>query len=158
MRDLPSERRDEIVSEIEEHIAEHLAGRPAATDADVRNVLERVGDPDEIAAEARERFGVRASTLGTPWLEVIALVFLVIPFLGWIVGMVLVWVSHTWTTREKVIAAVLVPGGVIASSLLTLASGRGGLGPSESAVLSVTLFLGIPAAVYLGVRLRAATR
>jgi hypothetical protein len=72
--------------------------------------------------------------------------------------MVLVWVSQVWTTREKVIATVLVPGGVIASSLLTIASGRGGLGPSEAAVLSVTLLLGIPAAIYLGIRLRAATR
>jgi hypothetical protein len=63
-----------------------------------------------------------------------------------------------WTTREKVMATVIVPGGVIASSLLTIGSGRGSLGPSEAAVLSVTLFLGIPAALYLGIRLRAATR
>lgn len=158
MKDLPADRRDEIVSEIEDHIAEDLAGRPTATDADVRNVLERVGDPDEIAAEARERFGVRAGVRGTPWLEVIALMFLVIPFLGWIVGMVLVWVSDMWTRREKVIATALVPGGVIASSLLTVASGPRGLGPTEAALVSATLFLGIPAAIYLGIRLRAATR
>jgi uncharacterized membrane protein len=161
MRDLPADRRDEIVAEIEEHIAEDLAGQPSATDADVRNVLERVGDPDDIAAEARERFGVHVVTRGTPWLEVIALVFLVIPFLGWVVGMVLVWVSGMWTTRDKVIATVLVPGGVIATFLLTVGSshavgsGNGGVGPTEALVLWVTLLLGVPAAVYLGIRLRA---
>lgn len=44
MGDLPAERREEILAEIEEHIAEDLAENPAATDADVRNLLERVGD------------------------------------------------------------------------------------------------------------------
>jgi len=76
MGDLPAERREEILAEIEEHIAEDLADRPVASDADVRNVLERVGDPDDIAAEARERFGIPVTKPGTPWLEVMTLVFL----------------------------------------------------------------------------------
>ena len=33
MGDLPAERRDEILAEIEEHIAEDLAERPAATES-----------------------------------------------------------------------------------------------------------------------------
>jgi hypothetical protein len=37
----------------------------------------------------------------TPWLEVIALVLLVIPFLGWVVGVVLVWLSRVWTTPRQ---------------------------------------------------------
>jgi hypothetical protein len=41
----------------------------------------------------------------TPWLEVIALVALVIPFLGWVVG-VLVWLSRLWTTGDKLIATL----------------------------------------------------
>ena len=155
MGDLPAERREEILAEIEEHIAEDLAERPTATDADVRNTLERVGDPADIAAEAREPFGVQVTKPGTPWLEVIALVFLVIPFLGSVVGMVLVWVSGKWTTRDKVIATVLVPGGVIASFLLALGSGPGGLGSIETVVLAAPFFFGIPASIFLGVRLRA---
>jgi hypothetical protein len=59
MGDLPPERREEILAEIEEHIAEALASRPAASHAEVRNVLERLGDPDDIASEARERFGMQ---------------------------------------------------------------------------------------------------
>jgi uncharacterized membrane protein len=62
MGDVPAERREEILAEIEEHIAELLAENPAETEADVRNVLERVGDPEDIAAEARERFEITPVT------------------------------------------------------------------------------------------------
>jgi hypothetical protein len=37
----------------------------------------------------------------TQWLEVIALVALVIPFLGWVVGVVLVSLSRLWTTGDS---------------------------------------------------------
>jgi hypothetical protein len=37
---------------------------------------------------------------------VIALVLLVIPFLGWVVGVVLVWLSRLWTTRDKLIGTL----------------------------------------------------
>jgi Protein of unknown function (DUF1700) len=58
MSDVPDERRDEILYEIEEHINERLSTLPHAGGAEVRNVLERLGDPEDIAADARERFGV----------------------------------------------------------------------------------------------------
>lgn len=46
LSDFPPSRRNEIVSEIESHVEGLLAelGR-TPTDADVRNLLERVGDP-----------------------------------------------------------------------------------------------------------------
>jgi hypothetical protein len=140
---------------VREHIAEARSDLEAETEPGIRTVLERLGDPSEIAAEGQERFGVQAAAPGTPWLEVIAVVCLVIPFVGWVVGIVLVWISRVWTTRDKVIATVLVPGGVMASFLLTLGSGPGGLGPLEVMVLAAPFFLGIPAAIYLGIRLRA---
>jgi hypothetical protein len=62
MRDIPAERRQEIITEIEEHIADDLAPLDDPTDSDVRNALERVGDPDDIAAEARERLGIPLGT------------------------------------------------------------------------------------------------
>ena len=31
---------------------------------------------------------------------------LVIPFLGWVAGVVLVWVSRRWTTRDKLIGTL----------------------------------------------------
>jgi HAAS domain-containing protein len=63
MTDLPAGRRSEIVEEIRQHIEEMLAeAGQGASDADVRNILDRVGNPDEIAAEARERFGIKPAT------------------------------------------------------------------------------------------------
>jgi hypothetical protein len=59
MSDISDERRDEILSEIEEHINERLSEVPDAGNAELRNVLERLGDPEDIAADARERFGVK---------------------------------------------------------------------------------------------------
>ena len=56
--DLPRDRRREIVDEISGHIAEARAGLQAETEADVRNILEGLGDPAEIATDARERFDV----------------------------------------------------------------------------------------------------
>ena len=58
LKDLPANRRQELLDEVAEHIAAARAGLEPETEAGVRTVLERLGDPAEIAAEARERFGV----------------------------------------------------------------------------------------------------
>ena len=96
LADLPANRRRELLDEVGEHIGTARAALDAETEAAVRTVLERLGDPADIDAEAHERFGVQAARPrhGTPWLEVIALALLVIPFLSWVVGVVLVWVSR----------------------------------------------------------------
>ena len=111
MADLPAERRDEILAEIEEHIAEDLAER--ATESDVRNVLERLGDPADIAAEARERFGIKPTRRS--WTDPAAIILLLIggfTIIGWFVGVVLLWISDAWTTRDKIIGTLVVPGGL----------------------------------------------
>jgi uncharacterized membrane protein len=60
MRDVPASRRNEIVAEIRQHLDETLAHLPPdATEADVRNAIESVGEPDDIASEARDRLGIR---------------------------------------------------------------------------------------------------
>jgi hypothetical protein len=38
----------------------------------------------------------------------------VIPIIGWVLGVMLLWASRFWTTREKVIGTLLVPGGLSA--------------------------------------------
>ncbi|HEY7283059.1 MAG TPA: hypothetical protein VID47_15840 [Actinomycetota bacterium] len=120
--DLPKARRSEIVAEIREHVDAALEESPAATEADVRNVLERIGEPSEIAAEARARFGIRPPRAGG--LEVWALILipiggLVVPVIGWIVGVALLWASRVWTTREKWIGTLIVPGGLAPAFFLT---------------------------------------
>jgi uncharacterized membrane protein len=90
LRDLPANRRQELLEEVGEHIAAARAALDPETEAAVRTVLERLDDPADIAAEARERFGAQPPPAppATPWLEVAALVLLVIPFVGWVVGVV----------------------------------------------------------------------
>jgi len=180
MGDLPAERREEILAEIEEHISEDLAERPAATDADVRNVLERVGDPGDIAAEARERFGIKPARRS--WTDPAAVILLLIggfTIIGWFVGVVLLWISDAWNTRDKIIGTLVVPGGLAGALGVGLASSgvRGAsCGPVEITVapgacatvpstdgsvvgliLAVLVVIApIATAVYLSLRLRQA--
>jgi uncharacterized membrane protein len=51
-RGLPTDRRAELVAEVREHIEMALADAGSSDEATVRNVLERLGPPDEIVAEA----------------------------------------------------------------------------------------------------------
>jgi hypothetical protein len=116
LRDLPRHRQRELLGEITDHIDSALVERSGRDEADVRNVLERLGDPAEIAEEARHRFGVRRAKPGV--LEVGALVLLpiggiVVPILGWVAGVILLWSSRLWTTREKVLGTLLFPGGLL---------------------------------------------
>ena len=136
--DIPGDRRREIVDEIEGHIAEARSGLEHETEADVRNILEGLGDPADIAEEARERFEVHPPLAAQPfkpgWLEIAAIVLLliggiVIPFFGWVIGVVLLWVSNAWNVRDKVIGTVFVPGGLALSAfLLFYAASRSGGG------------------------------
>lgn len=152
-----------------EHIDDALIEAGAADEVAVRNVLERLGPPEEIAAAAApaQRHSGR--------LELAAMIALAIPFVGWLVGIVLVGASRAWTGREKAvgIAVVLLPAillflGVVAAQGAsgsdeslppgTLSeeqtSSGGGLGPVELVVILGTLLAGPLAAVYLGSRLR----
>lgn len=135
MADLPAQRRDEILGEIEEHIASGLAEFPAPTDADVRNVLERMGDPADIAAEARERFGIKPAKRS--WTDPAAIILLLIggfTIIGWFVGVVLLWISDTWNTRDKIIGTLVVPGGLAGAlgvGLMASSVQGGSCGPVE---------------------------
>jgi hypothetical protein len=149
LADLPRGRRREILDEIAEHIAEARA----ETEADVRNLLDRVGEPDEIAEEARDRFGIKRAKGGA--LEVGALILLplggLLAGVGWVVGVALLWSSRVWSTKEKVIGTLVVPGGLALLPFLILAFGAGlktclGDGHHETCTGS---FSGVPDGVIL---------
>jgi hypothetical protein len=120
LADLPSARRREIVEEISEHIDEARASG-AADEASIRALLDRLGDPADIAADARERFDVRPQRPGI--LEVATIVLLlvggiVLPVVGWVAGVVLLWASAAWTTRDKLVGTAVVPGGLALPAFL----------------------------------------
>jgi hypothetical protein len=168
LQDVPANRRQELLDEVQEHIAAARADLEPETEAGVRTMLERLGDPADIAAEARERSGVQARPAAptTPWLEVATIVLLVIPFLGWVLGAVLVWLSRIWTTRDKLVGSVgglsWVLGGL--GTVMASAGGRAGQpgvdvatsgsNPLEVILVVAPFVLPVAAAIYLGLRLR----
>ena len=54
---LPADQRDELVRDLREHIEGSRADLPAETEAQVRGILERLGDPAVIARAAAEDAG-----------------------------------------------------------------------------------------------------
>ena len=80
-----------------------------------------MGDPADIAAEAvarrPPRRRCRRGENPGKRLEVVALVMLlvgglILPVIGWFVGVVFLWISETWSTGEKLLGTLLVPGGL----------------------------------------------
>lgn len=121
LKDLPRARRRELVGEI----AQHIADGHAESEVEMRTLLDRLGEPAEIAEEARERFGVQPPERrrSRTTLETLALLLLlpgsvIIPLVGWLAGVVLLWVSNVWTVRDKLIGTFLVPGGLFTSLLI----------------------------------------
>lgn len=120
---LPHHRRDELIEEIEAHIREALATH--AREADVREVLERLGDPHAIADEESRRLGIDRPRAGAhEWAAVVLLLvgglLPILPVVGWFVGFVLLWASRVWSTRDKLIGTFVLPGGLVPAVSLLL--------------------------------------
>jgi hypothetical protein len=152
---LDRSRRDELVAEIREHIEAALSHEEETGEAAVRNVLERLGPPEEIVEAAEPATGASVGRGRAGGLEITALVALLVPVLGWVVGIVLVRVSEAWSGRDKVVGiALALPSIVLQVLALVGGSGDGsGLGPLE--VLVLGLFGGLPSVLFLGWRLRS---
>ena len=169
--DLPAEKRLEILDEIRGHIAEERTGMSNESDADVMNLLDRLGDPTEIAAEAGaggERRGRPSGTARFGTLEVLALALMV---LAWPAGVVLLWVSKAWTTREKLLGTLIPPGGypgvfLVMSTFHWFVSMSETAGSSVETAVRAVLFTvslllvvaPIGMCIYLATRLKAASR
>ncbi len=156
---LPAGRRKELTGQISDHIDEARGQLVDETDADLLSIIDRLGEPDEISAEARARFQLAAGTPGP--LEIAALlligagdiVFPIVP-IGWIVGTVLVWRSKAWTSREKYFGAYLPLVIDLAIVLIgALLANVPDLGFFLLGSLFSGLLLPLGTAVYLGVRL-----
>lgn len=116
-------RRDELRAEVTEHIDAALAEAGARDEVTVRNVLERLGRPEEIAAADADPVVGAPSAMSmpapqaasSPWgaVEILAILFLTagaifLPFVGPLIGLVFTWGSRQWTTREKSVATLIV--------------------------------------------------
>jgi hypothetical protein len=124
-RDLPGDRLAELLVDLEEHLS--VAIPADASDQDAREVLDRLGDPREIVAAERPESIGPAERRGTrEWAAVLLLLFgFIAAGVGWVVGVVLLWRSRAWTTKDKLIGTFVLPGGLFATVLLlVLALGR----------------------------------
>jgi hypothetical protein len=163
-------RRTELVAEIRGHIETALSQEQAANEAAVRNVLDRLGSPEDIveAAEPPPPPGDRRAGV----LEIIALLALIVPVIGWMIGTILAFVSRAWSRRDKLIGALLLLVPLLVLSVAFVAAAGGGedavppgeIGPVSEKVedpslgpgpAELYLFVaGVPSAMYLGWRLR----
>jgi hypothetical protein len=163
---LPRERRRELVGEIREHVEAGLA-EAGDDETAVRNVLERLGPPEEIAAAAGDPPAQRGR-LETAALIVLCFSF-VLPFAGYAIGAGLVLASKAWGERDKLIGLLLAPAAVLAAAVIVTvgAEAAGGsaqssddgafvasVGPVEIAILAVYFLSGLAAAAYPSHRLR----
>jgi hypothetical protein len=166
---LGRDRRKELVAEIREHIETAMQQESGPGEAAVRNVLDRLGPPEEIvaAAEPAAPPGGRASR----GLEVVALVALLVPFIGWLIGIILTFASRIWSRRDKLIACVLLLVPVVVFGLgFTVArpsapaevpaadspavEEQGADAPANGPVELALFVAGVPTACYLAWRLR----
>lgn len=118
-RRLPPERLRELTAEIEGHLSESIPA--GASDRAASGVLARLGSPADIVdAERPPGPEPRDRRTWREWAAVILLPLGGFAFgVGWLVGLVLLWSSRLWTTREKLIGTLIVPGG-IATTLLVV--------------------------------------
>ena len=169
---LPRARRVELVAEIREHIRTAIAEETVAGDAATLDVLDRLGDPEEIVSAVEQPV---ASPVRTRWIDVLAVIGLLLPVLGWAVGSVLVLISTAWSRRDKVIGLLLLAVPILALGIgLTVTSASQGMDerlpvgderpvgvreegpPADVGLAGLVLFAsGVPSSIYLAWRLRS---
>ena len=122
---LAVDRRTELIDEVREHIAAALAEADRHDESTVRDILDRLGrpediiaaelDPDETARGLVTQVAASPAAAGSSWgaVEVVALLLLsvgavLLPFVGPLLGLGFVWLSNTWSQRQKVVASAIV--------------------------------------------------
>jgi hypothetical protein len=151
---LQRSRRAELISEIREHIEAALREEEAAGEVAVRNVLVRLGPPEEIVEAAEP--AAEADQRPTGKLEVAAMVTLVVPFIGWLFGIAMVLISKAWSNREKTIGTALALLAVVPFLTLVIVDSYSESTSTTFETLFFVLWVigGLPSALYLGLRLR----
>ncbi|MDA8218527.1 MAG: hypothetical protein M0Z94_13010 [Dehalococcoidales bacterium] len=183
--DVPGGARRELLEDLRNHIEEAWASAPEKNRATLLNIFDRLGEPENVAREERERLGLaeQPPERGPDALAIAAIVLMVV---FWPIGVILVWLSSRWRTVDKAIATALpVLGLVLLISLTAVANTSyqgtvhvaeqpvvtggeeqapasqpaqgNGVGIVIGEILAMYGFIGAPwtAAIYLAARLRA---
>jgi hypothetical protein len=133
LQGVDASRREEILADVHAHIDEGRTALDPDDAASVRTLLDRVGDPAAIAAEAGALPpGSRRWDVWAPWLIIFGPIA---SGLGWIAGVLILWTSPTWSRRDKVIATLVPPVGLVAlffGLVAVLHSAAGCAGPATT--------------------------
>ncbi|MFF2998224.1 hypothetical protein ACFVTC_27295 [Streptomyces sp. NPDC057950] len=156
---LSPERRDELLADLTEHLAVAFAEQPPRDEADVKAVLDRLGDPRVIVATARE--GETAAPPVSTWHSLAPLILMpaagllggisiVLGGIALIAGVALLWTATYWRRRDKIIGTAAALPVLVALVGIAFASAATSLFDPELLVLVAPGVL-IPAAasVYL---------
>lgn len=117
------------MNDTREHIEVTLAERDTPSEAELHELLDRLGHPDEIVSDwltdepgaaVKPSIARRAARLlrrtGIPPKELVTVLLLCLGGLavgvGWIVGLVLLWTSTRWTLSDKLLGTFVAPGGM----------------------------------------------
>jgi hypothetical protein len=170
---LPRQDRRELVADIRSHLDALLA--PDATEADVRNALEGLGDPDDIVRAAKPE--PKPRTRGAH--EIFAILFILVgsiflPIFGWIIGVGLLLSSPRWSAGQKLLGVLVWPGGLFplflvysgmvlstSTSCVTSSAGTtcdGDSGPSAWLQVGLPVVLVLPPILVAAYLFRAAGR
>ena len=143
LQGVDASRREEILAEVHEHIEEGRDGLDTDDAASVRTLLDRVGDPIAIAAEAgAPPPGTGRWDAWAPWLIIFGFIA---SGLGWIAGVLILWTSPTWSQRDKLIATFVPLAGLVAlffGLVAALHAAASCPGPAACTTKGVTLPLG----------------
>jgi len=115
---LPAERRGELLDEIRAHISEARTTLDPDDEVGLRAILDAVGDPEAIAAEALGAAPIKAPARSDPLVPWLVLLGGLLFGIGWLVGIILLWSSATWRLRDKLLATLIIPGGLFLPALL----------------------------------------
>ena len=104
---LPRARRRELLEAIQAHIAEARA----AGAVPLRDVLDDLGEPGEIAAAAD---GDMSAGVGGHQIAAVVLLLAggAVFFIGWFAGVALLWTSDRWRWYDKLLGTLVWPGGL----------------------------------------------
>ncbi|MHB8293135.1 MAG: HAAS signaling domain-containing protein [Acidimicrobiales bacterium] len=116
---VPGARRRQLLEEIAGHIAEARRGLDPDDEVGLLAVLDAVGDPGTIAGEALAALpGTAAEPRSGPFVPWLVLLGGFVFGVGWLLGIALLWSSATWRLRDKLLATLVVPGGLLMPVLL----------------------------------------
>lgn len=155
---LPTERRAELLAQVNEHLDRELSDITDATEAQL--VLDRLGDPYDVVAEAAADLPEPVST-GSNAAEIISLLLLgiggfALPLIAPFIGVLIMLSAPRWTHHQVRVTGLIVGIGVLAAIALVAIAASGAA--SAIAIGSSLILLAIVVLVGPGAALYAATR